>query len=336
MPIVMADRDIVVIGASGGGVKPLIRLVGGLPADLPAALFIVLHVNPAAPSHLPAILNRAGPLPAAHAVDGEPIRRGRIYVAPPGLQTYVQGRRIKVRRGPFENLHRPAIDPLFRTAAHHYGSRVVGVVLSGALDDGAAGLAAVKHRGGLAVVQRPDDAAFASMPVAALERVEADCVVPAEKLSATLVRLVTMNAATPGTLRSEVPLETIEEAAAPEEACRSDQLGLPSEFTCPDCSGTLFEIEEGNSVRFRCRVGHAYSEGAMTTAQGDGVERALWAALRALEERSALMRKLADRARRRGLDAVATAFEGRSRKVEDDVRSIHAVITSGGSLEPVE
>jgi two-component system chemotaxis response regulator CheB len=332
----MTLRDVIVIGASSGGLEPLTRLVGGLPAGFQAALFVVLHINPEAPSHLPAILNRAGPLPAAHAVDGEPIRLGRIYVAPPGLQTYLEGGRMRVRRGPVENLHRPAIDPLFRTAAHHYGPRVIGVVLSGALDDGAAGLDAVKRGGGLAVVHDPDDAAFPSMPAAALERVEPDRVARAEELSATLLELSAISEATAPRLPAEVPLETVEEAPVPEDARRSDELGPPSEFTCPDCSGTLFEIEEGTNLRFRCRVGHAYSDGAMEKAQGDGVERALWVALRALEERSALMRKLADNAYRRGHRGVAAAFEGRSRRVEEDVRAIHEVIAKGGSLEPID
>lgn len=332
----MTFRDVVVVGASSGGLEPLAKLVGGLPADFPAAVFVVLHVNPEAPSHLPAILNRAGPLPAAHAVDGEPIRRGRVYVAPPGLQTYVQGGRIRVRRGPVENLHRPAVDPLFRTAAHHYGSRVIGVVLSGALDDGAAGLDAVKKGGGLAVVLDPDDAAFPSMPSAALERVEPDRVVRAEELSATLIELSAVNEAREAGFPTEVPLETVEEAPSPEQAYRSEELGPPSEFTCPDCSGTLYEIAEGRGLRFRCRVGHAYSEGALINAQGDGVERALWTALRALEERSALMRKLADCAHRRGHHGVAVAFEGRSKRVEEDVRALHTVISKGGSLEPID
>src|SRR5207247_2125761 len=177
-------RDVIVIGASSGGVDALIKLVGKLPPDLPAAVFVVLHVRPDVPSQLPAILNRAGSLPAAHAVDGEPIRRGRIYVAPPGFQTYVHRGRISVRLGPQENSNRPAIDPLFRTAAHHYGPRVVGVVLSGALDDGSAGLEAIKRAGGIAIVQDPDDAAVSDMPANALDRADVDHRLRADELGA--------------------------------------------------------------------------------------------------------------------------------------------------------
>lgn len=166
----MPRRDLIVIGASSGGVEALSKVVAGLPEDLAAAIFIVLHVREDRESQLPVILNRMGRLPAAHAVDGEPIRRGRIYVAPPGLQTYVHRGRSRVRRGPLENLHRPAVDALFRTAAHYYRERVIGVVLSGALDDGAAGLAAVKKAGGVAIVQEPGDARVADMPSNAADR----------------------------------------------------------------------------------------------------------------------------------------------------------------------
>jgi len=327
-------HDLIVIGGSSGAVQPLIALVGALPADLPAAIFIVVHVRPDAPSHLPAILNRSGALPAAHAVDGEPIRRSRIYVAPPGLQTYVHRGRITVRRGPHENSSRPAIDPLFRTAAHHYGPRVVGVVLSGSLDDGAAGLLAVKNGGGVAIVQDPDDAEFADMPANAKARTVVDLTVPADQLAAHLVGLVRSDDAGERIPR-EVPLETGEETVDGEASKNSEELGVPSGLTCPDCHGALWEIDDGSSVRYRCRVGHAYSQESMIAAQNDSVERALWAALRALEERGALIDKLAGSARRRGHETIAKLFESRLRAIDHDVRTLHDLIVSGGTLEPV-
>jgi two-component system chemotaxis response regulator CheB len=316
-------------------VQALGKVLSALPADLAAAIFIVLHVRPDAPSQLPAILNRIGRLPAAHAVDGEPIRQGRVYIAPPGQQMYVHNGRLAVRHGPRENMHRPAIDPLFRTAAHQYGPRVIGVVLSGAMDDGSAGLLAVKHAGGIAVVQDPDDAEVRSMPANALERVEVDYRMNADELGALLTCLVSGDAA-PGALPSEVPLETVEEAERPKEARRSEELGVPASFTCPECAGSLWEIDEGGgTARYRCRVGHAYSQETMIAAQGDAVERALWVALRALEERVALMHKLASRARQRGLETVAAMFDERSREFDGDVRTIHDLITAGNSLEAV-
>ena len=332
----MPQHDLVVIGASSGGVPVLTKLVAGLPDDFPAAVFIVLHVRPDRPSQLPAILNRAGRLPVAHAVDEEPVRRGRIYVAPPGLQTYIHRGRISVRRGPVENNHRPAVDPLFRTAAHYYGSRVIGVVLSGALDDGAAGLLAVKQAGGIAIVQDPDDAVFPDMPNNALEVVDIDLRVKADDVASVLTGLVaTGTSDQKQQLRSEVPLETTEEASDASEALRSEQLGPATGFSCPDCQGTLYEVDTGTRVRFRCRVGHAYSEEAMLKAHGDAVERALWSALRTLEERTALMKKLAQYARRRGHNAIADLYDQRMDEVETDVRAIHDLIMNGGSLEPV-
>jgi two-component system chemotaxis response regulator CheB len=330
----MPHHDVVVIGASTGGVEALTRLLSKLPDDLQAAIFIVLHVNPDAPSYLPAILNRAGRLPVAHAVEGEPIRRGRVYVAPPGQQTYVHRGRISVKLGPPENLHRPAIDPLFRTAAHHYGPRVIGVVLTGARDDGSAGLLAVKRGGGVAIVQNPADAAFPAMPANAMERVEADYCVSMEELGPLLVTLIVSEVTALGHPQ-EVPLETQDEAEHPAESHRSEELGTPSPFTCPDCSGTLYEIQEGGTTRYRCRVGHAYSEETMARAQASSVERALWTAMRALEERAALTRKLAGNARERGHQTVATMFEDRSRQVDRDIEAIHGLIVGGHSLEPV-
>lgn len=329
----MPTRDVIVIGASSGGVEALIKIVKRLPEHLAAAIFVVLHVRPDAPSHLPAILNRAGVLPAAHAVDNEPVRRGRMYIAPPGFQTYVHKGRLSVRRGPHENLHRPAIDPLFRTAAHHYGSRVVGVVLSGALDDGTAGLLAVKRAGGTAIVQDPDDATMGDMPENARRHVDVDFTLPAEAIGPLLVELASTEAAP--SLGIEVPLETQEEAAPREEALASSELGPPSQFTCPECQGTLYEIDDGEELRFRCRVGHAYSSESMVAAQNTSVERALWSALRALEERSALMERLAYHARQRGHAAVAEMFKTRAVEIDNDARTLHHVITAGRGLEAI-
>jgi two-component system chemotaxis response regulator CheB len=329
----MAHHDVVVVGASSGGVEGLITLLSGLPDDLAAAVFVVLHVRPDVPSQLPAILNRVGTLPVAHAVDGEPIRRGRVYIAPPGMQTYLRRGRIGVRRGPQENLHRPAVDPLFRTAAHHYGARVIGIILSGALDDGAAGLAAIKEAGGIAIVQDPDDAAMRDMPMNAIERTRADHIVPIAALPSLLIDLISQEAVTD--LAPEIPLETLEEAGSGEPFKRSEEMGSPSNVTCPECQGNLWEVRSADGIRFRCRVGHAYTEAAIDAAQSQSVERALWSALKALEERVALMRKLAAQARRRGHEAVAMMFEDRSRTVDNDVRAIHNLIVSSETLEPV-
>ena len=185
----MAGRDIVTIGASSGGVEALSALVGGLPADLPAALLVVLHSPEGMPSSLPRILSRSGPLEAAHPEDGDGIENGRIYVAPPGFHMLVEDGVVRLVRGPRENYHRPAADPLFRSAAVARGPGVVGVVLTGARDDGTAGLVAIKRRGGVTVVQDPDDALFRWMPESALRYAEVDHSVPLVKMAPLLARL---------------------------------------------------------------------------------------------------------------------------------------------------
>jgi two-component system chemotaxis response regulator CheB len=330
----MTHRDVIVIGASSGGVSALTKLLGGLPAGLPAAIFVVLHVRENAPSQLPAILNRAGCLPVAHAVDREPIRLGRVYVAPPGQQLYLQRGRISVNRGPRENMQRPAIDALFRTAAHHYRDRVIGIVLSGALDDGSAGLLAIKNAGGVAIVQDPNDAMVPDMPKNAMSSVTPDFCEPVSALPTLLINLVS-GPSSEDTVPAEVPLETAEETSGVETHATPSDLGRISQFTCPDCSGTLWEIQEGDTIRYRCRVGHAYSLDTMIEAQGDSVERALWIALRSLEERVALLHRLAEHARQRGLSSLATMYDERSEQADQEVKVVHDVIMAGRAVEPV-
>ncbi len=273
-------------------------------------------------------------LPAAHAVDGEPIRTGRIYVAPPGMQMCLQRHRVSVERGPRENMHRPAIDPLFRTAAHHHGSRVIGVIASGALDDGTAGLQAVKEAGGIAVVQDPADAVCGSMPSHAMERVAVDHCVKASELPALLGRLAHQPAPEPDA-RTQVPLETRDETIpAFERAATGAAIGVESGLTCPECSGILREVREGDVLRFRCRVGHSYTSQTMLEAQGETVEKALWMAVRSLEERSLLLDKLAEGARGRGHDGVAMLFNDRSVALSQEVRVLRDLIARGRVLEP--
>jgi two-component system chemotaxis response regulator CheB len=241
---------------------------------------------------------------------------------------------VSVERGPRENMHRPAIDPLFRTAAHHHGSRVIGVIASGALDDGTAGLQAVKDAGGIAVVQDPADAVCGSMPAHAMERVAVDHCVKASELPALLGRLAHQPAPEPDA-RTQIPLETREEAIpAFERAVTGAAIGIESGLTCPECSGILREVREGDVLRFRCRVGHAYTSQTMLEAQGETVEKALWVAVRSLEERSLLLDKLAEAARGRGHDVVAMLFNDRSVALSREVRVLRDLIARGRVLEP--
>jgi two-component system chemotaxis response regulator CheB len=295
-------RDVIAIGASAGGVEALRTLVGGLPVDYPGALLVVLHVPRDAPSALPAILNRSGPLPAALAVDGEPLHYGRIYVAPSDHHLICLDGLVRVTHGPSENGHRPAIDPLFRSVARAYRRRAIGVVLSGARDDGAAGLASIAASGGAAVVQDPLDALQGSMPSAALALVPDAHVAAAAKLGALIAGLTAADlpdeeAGEPGdeTIANDAAhIWDAEVAMADLGPMTTDRLDVPpSGYGCPTCGGALFEITTERVPRYRCRIGHAWSPESLIEEQALALESALWMALRALEEKSALSRRMA-------------------------------------------
>jgi two-component system, chemotaxis family, protein-glutamate methylesterase/glutaminase len=306
-------HDIVVVGAYAGGVEALRTMVSRLPADLPAAVFVVLHVPAIATSVLPAILRRAGDLPADHAVDGAEIERGCIYIAPPDHHLLIQPGFMRVNRGPKENGYRPAIDPMFRTAAATYGSRVVGVILSGVLDDGTAGLAMVKTHGGHALVQDPASALYPMMPTSAIDAAEPDLVAMPEELAEVIAQLA--HEAVPATMApADDPLLDDENFIEIDRAASErPQAGSPSGFVCPDCGGALWELEDTTGLlSFRCRTGHGYSIETLASGQTETVEYALWAALRALEERAAMARRMAGRLRGRGSKSSATRFESQA------------------------
>jgi two-component system chemotaxis response regulator CheB len=324
----MPGHDIIVIGASAGGVEAISQVIRDLPADLPAAIFVVLHLPPQAPSLLPHILTRRGDLPAVHPADGDAIRQGQIYVAPPDQHLLVKKGRVRVIRGPHENRHRPAVDPLFRSAALAYGARVIGVVLSGVLDDGTAGLLAVKQRGGIAVVQSPEDALYIGMPASAIENVVVDHVLPAAEIGGLLDRMARRQVEKEGAvavsdeMKGETDLAEIDTDRMREE----EHPGTPSAFACPDCGGSLWEMREGELLRFRCRVGHAYSANSLLSAQSDTLDAALWTALRALEESASLARRLAERAGRRGHALSVAQFEAQAREAETRAEVIRRVL----------
>jgi two-component system chemotaxis response regulator CheB len=332
----MAHRDIIVIGASMGGVEALSTLVAQLPRELPAAVLVVLHLAPLRKSVLPAILTRAGDLPARHPKDGEPLQPGHVYVAPNDRHLMVEPGKVRVVRGPRENGHRPAVDTLFRSAARAYGPRVVGVVLTGALDCGTAGLLAVKAQGGVAVVQDPADAFCPDMPRNALEYVKADHCVRLREMGLLLERLV----ATPVTVRAPKPPEPSRrlEAEVKTMTLEEDTLageppkyGEPSHFSCPDCGGVLFEMDDEGLLRFRCRTGHGYTSNALVVGQQKGVDEALWAALRALEESAALARRMAIRAKEHQHQHSANRFEERAEEAEAQVLVLRKLLLGGSA-----
>lgn len=287
----MPKPNIIVIGASAGGLRAFETLVSQLPPNFPAAIFIVWHISPDYPSLLPQILARVTPLPVTHAVDREPIQLGRIYVAPPDHHLLVEPEMIRLSRGPRENRFRPAVDVLFRSAARSYGARVIGVVLTGSLDDGAAGLYAVKERGGIAIVQDPLDALHPSMPREAIKVVDVDYCVPISTMGALLVDLV--NKAVPA--QEEKPVSEkmdIEVGVAQEDnglELGIMNLGELSPYTCPECHGVLMQLKEGNLIRFRCHTGHAYSLNALLAEVTQSIEETLWDGIRTIEASEMLM-----------------------------------------------
>jgi two-component system chemotaxis response regulator CheB len=275
-------RDILVIGASAGGVHAVLSLAGGLPRDLPASVFVVVHSTPHFPSMLPDLLTRCGPLRAAHPLHGEEIVRGRIYVAPPDTQLLVRPGYVHVVRGPKESGHRPSVDALFRSASAAYGGRVVGVVLTGYLDCGTAGLLSIKARGGTAIVQDPREAEVPDMPRSAVEHVPVDHVLPLAEIPPLLSRL---------TREPFVPVPR-QPPLVPLGELEGDEPGVPVDVVCPLCQGALSLAELNGFQWFRCHVGHTFSLESLAIEQGEEVERALWAAVRALEESAAITRRV--------------------------------------------
>jgi two-component system chemotaxis response regulator CheB len=322
----MAKHDVVVMGASAGGVEAISRIVGDLPRDVRASIFVVLHISRGR-SMLPEILTRAGRLPAAHPTDGEPLQYGRIYVGPPDHHIVIVDGAVRVVHTASENGVRPAVDPLFRSAARAYGSRVIGIILTGTLDDGTAGIAAIKEAGGITIAQDPDEAFSPGMPRSAIASGMIDHVVVLRDIPLLLTALVEEDAPAhrapqgPHMRAMEPDLANVPLAIAP-----GDRPGRPSVFSCPECHGTLWEVEEKGLLRFRCRVGHVYSPDSMMAAQTDEVDRALWVALRTLEERAALAHKLAERGRSREQHWVDKAFTQRAREAEAEANHIRSLL----------
>nr|WP_290225208.1 chemotaxis protein CheB [Trichocoleus desertorum] len=310
---------VIAIGASAGGVEAIAQVAKTLPPDLPAAVLVVVHFPAHGKSVLPKILNRFGPLPASHAEDGAAILPGHIYIAPPDYHLIVKPGSLSLSHGPRENGHRPAIDMLFRSVARAYGPRTIGVVLSGALDDGTIGLELIKTQGGIAIAQDPNEALFDSMPRNAIANVEVDYVLRIADIAPTLSKLV--NSPIPEKVMTPYDNTQIEQEAevvAEDKAAleRGEYAGRSSAVTCPECGGVLWELRNDNLVRFRCHVGHAYSLDSLVSEQADMVEQALWCAVRALEEKAALARRMVSHARQQRHSLTENQFQERAHEAE--------------------
>jgi two-component system, chemotaxis family, protein-glutamate methylesterase/glutaminase len=337
----MPGHDVIVVGASAGGVEAVSTLVAGLPADLQAAVCIVVHLRPDAQSRLVQVLARATLLPVVAARDGATLRSGTIHVAVPDLHLLIeQGDDrhgvLRVVRGPRENRARPAVDPLFRSAALAFGPRVIGVVLSGALDDGTVGLWTVKDRGGIAVVQDPDDAAVSGMPTSAIAEVMVDQVAPARDLGPLLGRLAREEVTLTAMYAAEEPPRELERevgitAVSEEYHQESERYGQPSRFSCPECGGVLWDVSGSGPVRFRCEVGHAHTAASLAEAQTESVEAAMWSALRALEDKAELARRRSSAATERGFPIYAASFAVQEQAAQQHAAALRALLRLDGS-----
>jgi two-component system chemotaxis response regulator CheB len=332
----MSGLDIIVVGASAGGIEALVQLVRGLPAGLPASVFVVCHFPSGFPSRLPEILSREGPLLARHARDGEATDPGHIYVAPPDLHLALEPGLVRLSRGPRENRFRPSIDVLFRSAARAYGPRVGAVMLSGSLIDGVAGLLAVRGAGGVAVVQDPADALLPDLPRSALKMTGADHVIPAREIGPLLARLAV--GPRPGAVPMNDPIERITQTAERDLAQqgKNGRPGQISAFTCPECGGALWQMDEQKLVGFRCHVGHAYAAEVLLEEKSAALEAALWTAVRMFREKAVLARQMAGRARAAGTNDAAERFEDEARLADQHGEMIRGCLGQGEAAPPVK
>lgn len=326
-------RDITVIGASAGGIAPLRDLLGALPANYAAAVFVVVHLAPESPSVLADILDRAGPLPVSVAKGHARVRKGTVTIAPPDMHMILEPHALVLSRGPRENRHRPSIDVLFRSAAVAFGPRVTAVVLSGMLDDGAAGLWAIKRRGGVAIVQDPREAEFPDMPRNAMEAVQIDHCVPIAELAPLLVRIAGEPVPTVVETASRSMVSEVRMAAQNDTSMEElDALGRRVPFTCPECGGALWEMDSGGAPRFRCHVGHAYSLKTLADEQSIRVEAALWAGLRKLEEAERLARRMEIHARSLGNEHSASYHADMASANAAHAETLRAVLEESSAM----
>ena len=322
--------SLVTIGGSAGAFEPLLELLRGLVDVQDAAILVVLHIPAQGGRALASVIKRVTTWPAEYATAGEPLVAGRVYIAPPDQHMSVDAQTIHVHRGPRENHCRPAIDPLFRSAARYHGSRVVAVLLSGALDDGTAGVLAVKRRGGVVVVQDPAAALHPSMPQSAITSVAVDQVLKVDAIAPFVRATVAENRGRPVEAPGAIPdALVIDETDLQEESptrIRQEPPGIPSPFSCPECGGVLFERPGVEPQHYRCRTGHAYSPETLSTLQSTVYEDALWAALRSLRERASLTRRMVAHAATKGRVHSAGILGKRLETLEKHARSLEEML----------
>lgn len=328
----MTKRDIIVIGASAGGVAALKEFVKSLPADFGGSVFIVLHIPAYSQTRLPWILDEAGALNAILPQDGDPILPGNIYIATNDHHMILEEGRIIVRRGPKENRFRPSIDALFRSAAYIYRERVIGIILSGMLDDGTSGAWTIKQNGGVVIVQLPEEAEQPQLPNNVLEYVEADYVIPVRDMAPIILGMIQeeipasdhLNEEQLSLLKMEIIIAT--QANAFEMGIMSK--GELTPFTCPECHGVLVRLIEGNILRFRCHTGHAYTANSLLAELTETIEKQLWASMRGLEETNMLLCKISEYYDHMNQPETATLFRDKAKSAAEHARILHDSVLS--------
>lgn len=330
----MTGHNIVVIGASAGGLKALSAVLSELPADIAAAIFVVQHLAADKKSYLPKLLGDICDLPVSSPVDDETFLPGHVYVAAPDYHLLLNGDRVRVLRGPQENRFRPSIDALFRSAARSHGSRVIGMVLTGYLDDGTVGLQTIKKRGGIAIVQDPAEAEYPSMPRTALRYLKVDHTVPIAEAGALLIRLVAEPPASQEDFQTtpaiEIESNIAEQVMNTKEFLENvEQIGERTTYTCPDCNGAIWQIGDEEPLKLRCHVGHSFTGEVFSAEQSHNIESALWSAIRIMEEKVTFSRQLAERKRKQNLSKAADAYEKEANALDNEVIKVRDLIVTG-------
>ncbi|MEC4803275.1 MAG: chemotaxis protein CheB [Jaaginema sp. PMC 1079.18] len=307
--------NVVVIGASAGGFNALKHLFTNLPGNIEASFFVVLHLSPDSPSHLATLLNNVSPLTIKNPEDGEKIQKRFVYVAPPDYHLLVKEGYIRLYHGPHENRHRPAVDPLFRSAAVAYDRQVLGIILSGLLDDGSSGLLAVKHCGGITMVQDPEDARYADMPRHAIAAVkEVDYQLPLSQMADAIAQILQKPNTKTGTVPDDIKTEAAIAERVMSDVSGTETLGSLIPMGCPECGGPLWQINIDAVRRYRCHVGHGFTAQTLLNSQDEALEKALWAAMRMMEERSRLAFTMAEDESQKGRDKSAAIYYERAKE----------------------
>ncbi|MCW3111875.1 MAG: CheB methylesterase [Segetibacter sp.] len=326
----MHKKDIIVVGASAGGVNALIEFVKFLPKNFDASIFVVLHLHPSTPSNLPAILSNLGTLKAVHPEDGDKIKTRQIYIAPPDHHLLVENDRVLVRKGPKENRFRPSVDVLFRSAAYNYGSRVIGIVLSGMLNDGTSGMWSVQQMGGICMVQDPAEALYDSMPSNVLNEVDVDYSIPVAQMGAVLQELIHENASNMQDITPEqmelMKMEVVIAANGNALELGILEKGNLTPFTCPECHGALIRLTEGTSVRFRCHTGHAFSASTLLAGVTESIEEQLWSTMRTFEEAIMLLEQIANTFKNTGKEDAAEEFFKKAEENRKRSKVLHKMV----------